>query len=176
MGEDDEVKLRGLLLVWHRRVGLAIAALLVLSAVTGSILVFRESFDREKPTVQPALEPVALERIVAVAVASGDGSPATDIGLPQAPTEPYVVWLDDDAETEVYLDGRAQIVGQRRGGEKFTRWMFRIHTGEVFGPAGAWISLLVGVGLIGLAGSGTSVALARARRRRAKGSDDSAAA
>lgn len=159
------MKLRGLLLVWHRRVGLVIAAFVVLTAITGGILVFRDRFDRSKPKAEPVATPLPLEEIVAIAVASGDGSPATDIGLPQSETEPYTVWLDDDAETEVYLDGRGKIVGQRRGEEKFTRWMFRIHTGEAFGPAGTWLSLLVGIGLIGLATSGTSVALARARRR-----------
>jgi uncharacterized iron-regulated membrane protein len=175
IGEDGAVKLRGLLLVWHRRVGLLIAALVVLSAVTGGILVFRDRFERSKPAVDPVAVPLSIEQIVAVAVAAGDGSPATDIGLPQSPTEPYTVWLGDDAETEIYLDGRGRIVGQRRGEEKFTRWMFRIHTGEAFGPAGTWLSMLVCIGLIALAGSGPAVALARARRRRINGGDPPAA-
>ena len=51
----------------------------------------------------------------------------------------------------------------------------RIHTGEVFGAAGTWLSMLVGIGLIGLAGSGPAVALARARRRRVSSGDPPAA-
>lgn len=162
--------LRGLLLVWHRRVGLALALLLLLSATTGAVLVFREQIKPARPEVEPVESPVPLERIVAAAVGVGDGSPATDIGLPQGPREPYVVWLDDDAETEVYLDGNARVVEARAGIEGFTRWMFRLHSGEAFGPLGTWISLVVGVGLIAMVCSGTSVALARGRRRQVKAS------
>lgn len=171
------MRLRGLLLVWHRRTGLVVALLLVLSAVTGAVLLFRDGLKRPPPQVAALEDPVALEVIVAAAVAAGDGSPATDLGLPQSPTDPYVVWLDDDAETEVYLDAHANIVETRSGVEGVTRWIFQLHTGQAIGPAGTWLSLVTAIGLVGLALSGTSVALARARRRgvRAKAADDRAA-
>ena len=47
-----------------------------------------------------------------------------------------------------------------------TRVLFELHTGELLGPAGTLITLVTGVGLLGLALSGVAMASARWRRRR----------
>jgi uncharacterized iron-regulated membrane protein len=160
------MKLRGRLLLWHRTIGLTIAALVLLSASTGVLLLFREQLGAVRPKVTAVAEPVTLERIVAAGVAAGDGSPATDIGLPGAPDQAYVVWLDDDDETEIYLDGAAQVVGRHAGQQGLTRMLFRLHTGELLGPLGMVLSLLTAAGLLALVGSGSYVALRRVGRRR----------
>jgi uncharacterized iron-regulated membrane protein len=159
------MNLRGRLLIWHRTIGLCIAALVLLSASTGVVLLFREQLGAVRPKVREVAEPVALEAIVVAGVAAGDGSPATDIGLPGAPDEAYGVWLDDDAETEIYLDGAARVVGRRAGQEGLTRTLFRLHTGELLGPVGTLLSLLTAVGLLVLVCSGSYVALRRIGRR-----------
>lgn len=157
--------MRAALLRWHRRIGVTVAILLLLSACTGAVLLFRAQLVPARPRVEPVDTPVSLEAIVAAGVAAGDGSPATDLGLPEQPTDPYVVWLDDDAETEIYLDGRARVVGHRAGAEGITRTLFQLHTGELFGPLGTVLSLFAAIGLVALACSGTYSVLARMRRR-----------
>jgi uncharacterized iron-regulated membrane protein len=152
---------------WHRSIGIAIVALALLSATTGTLLVFREQLAPKKPTVDPVERHVSLEAIRAAGVAAGDGSPATDIGLPQSPTAPYVVWLDDDDETEVYLDGNARVVGTRAGLSGLTRTLFRLHTGELLGPLGTVLTLLTGLGILALGSTGIAMTLWRRRFVRA---------
>ena len=172
--------MRAALLRWHRRIGVTVAVLLLLSACTGAVLLFRAQLVPPRPRVEPVEQRVSLDAIVAAGVAAGDGSPATDLGLPEEPTDPYVVWLDDDAETEIYLDGRANVIGRRAGAEGLTRTLFQLHTGELLGPGGMLLTLLGAVGLLVLACSGTYSVLARMRRRAKHvttlGSDDRRAA
>ena len=149
----------------HQWIGLVVFVLVLLSATTGSVLLFREQLKSDPPRTQPVEQPLSLEELAAIAVASGDGSPATDIGLPLAPGDPYKVWLDDDAETLVYLDGRGKVLGTRREAEGFTRWLFRLHTGDVVGGAGMLLSLVTGLGLCLMVWSGLSMLWARRRAR-----------
>jgi uncharacterized iron-regulated membrane protein len=157
--------MRAALLRWHRRIGVTVAVLLLLSACTGAVLLFRGELVPARPRAEPIEERVSLDAIVAAGVAAGDGAPATDLGLPEAPTDPYVVWLDDDAETEIYLDGRAQVIGRRAGAAGVTRLLFELHTGELLGPVGTALSLFAAIGLVVLACSGVYSVLARMRRR-----------
>jgi uncharacterized iron-regulated membrane protein len=157
--------MRAALLRWHRRIGITVAVLLLLSACTGAVLLFRAELVPAKPRALPVARHVALEAIVAAGVAAGDGSPATDLGLPEVPDDPYTVWLDDDDETEVYLDGNAQVIGRRAGARGFTRLIFQLHTGELLGPFGTTLSLVGALGLLVLATSGSISLIARLRRR-----------
>ncbi|MBX7080659.1 MAG: PepSY domain-containing protein [Nannocystaceae bacterium] len=159
---------KGWLLRWHRRIGAIAVALVLLSAVTGAVLLFRASlFAHAKPRVEPVATPVTLEAIVAAGVAAGDGARATDVGLPGEPDEPWVVWLDDDAETEVYVDGRGRVVGRHAGIDGMGRVLFRLHTGEAIGETGRYLQLLVAVALclLGLSGVVTLTTRWRARSR-----------
>ena len=91
--------------------------------------------------------------------------PATDIELPQADHAPYVVWLDDDAETEVYLQGDGTVLATRSGASGLTRWLFRLHTGDIFGASGVWISLLFATFLCTLITSGLAMVWSRRRKK-----------
>ncbi len=148
----------------HHTIGLWLSALLLLSALTGTVLLFRGSLKEPTPTVEPVASPVSLETIVARAVKSGDGSPATDLSLPLEPTDPYRVYLDDDAETIVFLDGHANIVASRTTAGGLTRILFQLHTGELLGTPGLILTLLTGLGLCTLVGSGLAMLLSRRRR------------
>jgi uncharacterized iron-regulated membrane protein len=152
----------------HQWVGVPCAALLVLSALTGLVLLFRAELSPPRPVAPPVSERLTLEQLVARAEAAGDGSPATDIGLPQADDEPYTVWLDDDAETEVYLAADGRVLGTRAGIEGITRLLFRLHTGELLGPVGTVLVLLTGTGLLVLVTSGLKMLWARTLARRGR--------
>lgn len=152
----------------HQRTGVVLAAVLVLSAVTGVVLLFRAELAPPRPTAPVVEHPLPLEALIERAVAEGDGSPATDVGLPLRPDQPYTVWLDDDAETEVYLAGDGRVVGTRTGASGLTRLLFRLHTGELLGPLGTAVMLLAGLGLLGLVGSGLLMLWSRTVARRGK--------
>jgi len=153
----------------HQWVGLPSAAVLVLSAVTGGVLLFRAELSPARPVAPECGERLSLEQLVARAEAAGDGSPATDIGLPQGEGEPYTVWLDDDAETEVYLAADGRVLGTHAAAAGLTRLLFRLHTGELLGPVGTALMLAVGVGLLALVTSGLSMLWARTLARRGRG-------
>jgi uncharacterized iron-regulated membrane protein len=141
--------------------------LLVLSsALTGTLLTFRERLKTPPPTAPIVAEHLPLEQIVAKAEALGDGSPATDIQLALEPEQAYLVWLDDDAETEVYLDGAGNVLETREGRRGFTRILFRIHSGELLGWFGQALMVAAAMGLCLLAWSGFSMWWSRRRPSR----------
>ena len=161
----------------HQWVGVPSAAVLVLSATTGLVLLFRAELAPARPVAPECSERLSLEELVARGEAAGDGSPATDLGLPQAPNEPFTGWLDDDAETEVYLAADGRVLGMHHGAGSLTRLLFRLHTGELLGPVGTALMLAVGLGLLVLVTSGLSMLWARtlARRGRGRGKEPAAA-
>ncbi len=151
---------RRLLFKLHNAVGLAAVLLVLLSAVTGGILLFRDSLSSQPPTAPVVAEPLSLEAIVAAAEREG-GAPVTDLGLPQAPEQPYHAWLDDEAETELWLDGAGNVLARREGKSGLTRWLFRLHTGELLGVFGQFLMLALALGLCLLAWSGVSMVWSR---------------
>ena len=151
----------------HQAVGVAAAAFLLLAALTGALLVFRGYFKPGPPPSAPVVaRPLALEQLMAVAVAAGPGDPVTDITLPGAPDRPYEFFLDDDAETVVYLAGDGAVLGSRATAGGFTQFVFRLHTGEVAGTPGEALSFLGGASLVALVISGLSMIVSRRRARR----------
>lgn len=147
--------------------GLSIVLVVLCSALTGIVLTFRERLREPPPTAPIVAEHLPLEQIIARAEAAGDGSPATDVQLALEPEQAYLVWLDDDAETEVYLDGSGNVLATREGRSGLTRVLFRIHTGELLGWFGQGLMLAAGLGLCLLGWSG--VGMWRSRRRAQRG-------
>jgi uncharacterized iron-regulated membrane protein len=150
----------------HNAVGLAILVVVLVSAVTGGILTFRDQLSRPPPPAPVVAEHLPLEQILARAEAAGDGSPATDVSLALAPEQAYLVWLDDDAETEVYLDGAGNVLETRSGKAGLTRWLFRLHTGQLLGVVGQILMLSAALGLCLLAGTGLGMWWSRRRAKR----------
>jgi len=160
------VSVRRALFKVHNAFGVAAAAVLLLTAVTGSVLVFRDSFKKDGPPPRaPVVEtPLALEALMAKAVAAGPGDPVTDITLPGEEGEPYQFWLDDDAETVVFLAGDGAVLGSRTSAGGFTQWLFRLHTGAIAGTPGELIVFVGGLSLAALGVTGVWMVVARRRR------------
>ena len=157
------------LYVWHRRIGVAAAALIAVVTLTGILLVFRGALKEPLPRVAAATGAApSLDAVVAAARAAGGGARATDITLPEEPGDPYQVWLDDEGETRVLLDGDGRVVEARSSKGGLTQWLFAVHTGEIVGAAGQGLSAAVGLGLLALVVSGLVMAR-RPRRAREEG-------
>lgn len=150
---------------WHQRVGLAIGLFAAVIALSGVILVFRGQLKTPPPRAPRVRAPVSIDELVAAAVAAGDGAKATDVALPQREGEAYAVWLDDDDERVVYLDGAGTVLEIRATAGGFTRVMFQIHTGELIGLPGQGIALGTGLGLCVLTFTGLAMILSRRRKR-----------
>ena len=152
----------------HQAIGVGVAAVLLLSALTGMLLVFRGYFKQDPPPRAPVVEqPLALEELIERAEAAGPGDPVTDIALPSAPDRPYEFFLDDDDETVVYLAGDGTVLAARTTAHGFTRTLVRLHTGEIAGTPGEALNFLGGAGLTVLVISGLMMIVSRRRARRA---------
>lgn len=149
----------------HNAVGLAIVAVVLISALTGIVLSFREQLSYVPPSAPVVAEHLPLEQLIAKAEAAGDGSPATDIQLALEPEQPYLVWLDDDAETEVYLDGAGNVLATREGKRGLTRILFQLHTGQLLGVFGQALMIAAALGLCLLAWSGVGMWWSRRKAR-----------
>jgi uncharacterized iron-regulated membrane protein len=149
----------------HNTLGLTAAVLVLLSAITGGILLFRDALSFVPPEAPVIAEHLPLEAIVLAAEQAGE-APVTDLGLPQAPEQAYHAWIDDDAETELWLDGEGNVLARREGKAGLTRWLFRLHTGELLGVFGQILMVCVALGLCVLAWSGVSMWWSRRPSRR----------
>ncbi|MEZ4382353.1 MAG: PepSY domain-containing protein [Nannocystaceae bacterium] len=149
----------------HRRVGVGVAIFALVVAVTGVLLLFRAQLREPIPKVTPATAAISLDAVVASAAVYG-GAPATDVTMPAAADDPYRVWLDDDDETLVFVDGRGEVVGARPSRTGLTQLLFAIHTGELFGGLGWALALVTGLSIVLLASTGAVMASVRWRRRR----------
>lgn len=150
----------------HNTVGLTVLAVVLISALTGTLLTFRAPLSYQPPRAPIVIDHLSLEQLVARAEAVGDGSPATDIHIAQEPDQAYLVWLDDDAETEVYLDGAGNVLATREGLSGLTRVLFRIHTGQLLGVFGQALMVAAALGLCLLGWSGFSMWRSRRRAKR----------
>ncbi len=149
----------------HRRIGLVAALFVLIVSLSGVALLFRAQLREPLPTAPSVAAPHSLDRIAERAVTFG-GAPATDITMPGAAGEPYQVWLDDEDETLVFLDGRGRVLGSRASRRGLTRIIFDLHTGALLGGLGTLLSGILGLSLIILALSGVVMASGRWRRRR----------
>jgi len=150
----------------HRRIGLAISLFALVVALSGFALLFRGQLREPLPTVTSTGATISLDVVVARASEHGGGAPATDVTMPSAPGEPYQVWLDDEDETLVFVDDRGDVRGARPTTGGLTRFLFRLHTGELFGDVGWVLAGLTGLSLVALSLSGVVMASFRWRRRR----------
>ncbi|MEZ4454036.1 MAG: PepSY domain-containing protein [Nannocystaceae bacterium] len=148
----------------HRRIGVTIAAFAVVVASTGVVLSFRDQLKEPDPVATPVDTPPSIDALIARAEAIG-GAAVTDVTLPSAPTEPYQLWIDDDDETVLFLDGRGELLGRRASKGGFTQLLFALHTGAIAGFVGVLLSALTGLSILALVVSGLVMARVRARPR-----------
>ncbi|HGG58004.1 MAG TPA: hypothetical protein ENK31_09445, partial [Nannocystis exedens] len=131
----------------HRRIGLVAALFALIVSLSGVALLFRAELREPLPRAPAVTVPSRLDLIVERAVRFG-GAPATDITLPSAASEPYQVWLDDEDETLVFLDGKGRVLGSRASRRGLTRMIFDLHTGAWLGGFGTLLSGLLGLTLV----------------------------
>jgi uncharacterized iron-regulated membrane protein len=165
------MSLRRRLFKMHRAVGVGVASVLVITALSGALLVLRDYLRAAPPPCVVAVgEPLGLEALLARAVAVGPDDRVTDITLPGEGDESgghYVFYFDDDAETVVYLAGDGVLVDRRETAKGLTRWLFRLHTGEIAGPSGETVVFASAIGLLVLTVTGLLMSFARRRLRKA---------
>lgn len=160
------MSLRRQLFKIHRVVGIGAAAVLVVTALSGALLVLREYLRAAPPPCVIATgEPLGVEALMARAAAIGPDERITDITLAGEADEPHVFFFDDDAETVVYLASDGALIDKRETANGFTRWLFRLHTGEIAGSPGETVVFGSAVALLVLTASGLMMALARRRAR-----------
>jgi uncharacterized iron-regulated membrane protein len=160
------MSLRRQLFKVHRLVGLGAAAVLVVTALSGALLVLRESLRAAPPPCVVATgAPLGLEALMARAAALGPDELITDITLPGESGGPYVFYFDDDAETVVYLTSDGALIDKRVTANGLTRWLFRLHTGEIAGTPGETVVFGSAVALLVLTASGLMMSFVRRRAR-----------
>lgn len=150
----------------HQAIGVAIAAVLTMIAATGAALVFRGCAKEPPPRAPEVAAPLGLEALLACARAEAGGEAITDITLPDAPDEPYVFYVDDEAETALFLAGDGALLARRASAGGPMQLLFRLHTGEIVGPPGQALALLAGLGVLALAATGGGMIVSRRRARR----------
>lgn len=149
----------------HQWVGATIAAMLVVTAATGIVLTFRAQLRAPRPVAPEVASPLGIAAMLARAEAEAGGEAITDIALPVERGDPWIFYLDDDAETELYFAGDGALLGRRTAGAGLMRLLFQLHTGEIAGVAGQGVVLVAGTGVIGLVASGLGMIYTRRRRR-----------
>nr|WP_302053956.1 PepSY-associated TM helix domain-containing protein [Sphingomonas tagetis] len=170
----------------HRSVGLWIAAPLMLSAVTGMATIWSSGLRAILPVATspaaadlpgtPAISPSAAIQAARAALPQGKFS---RIDLPPTGERGYVVHLRQPGEARAFLgnsrtliDGGSGAVVQLRDtaalpwGDRVIDSLVPIHNGEWLGWAGRMVTMLTGLSLLGLAGSGVAVWALSARRKR----------
>lgn len=142
---------------WHARLAIASCLLMAIVAITGVLLSFRAELRTPEPEATGVAAGPMMTLDEAVARAQGHA------GLSVAPTEIYIadgpggtwcVVLGDDAGTEVYMAADGALVEVLVPEPGLVRWLFELHTGEILGDSGRWVSAAVGVILLWLALSG----------------------
>lgn len=154
------MKIRRVIFNLHLYTGLAAGLLLVLSGLTGSLLVFREEIEAlaypELMKTVPRDERVPLQAVLeAVGRAYPQDRPFS-IRLPRTPQQTYVVRMNDAHDLFVYADPYSgKILGAHRQEDTFTGWIALLHTQLLSGERGETILgigavLLVCMGVTGI--------------------------
>ena len=136
----------------HRWLGVSAGALLIVTGLSGSLLVFRQEIDAAlNPHLlrtEPAATRVPLQQILnGVRQQYADPAP-TRVRMPRSRDATYEVWLGAAPERYVYADPyRGTLLGARRPTEFLTGWLFLLHSHLLAGAVGGQVA---GVGALAL--------------------------
>lgn len=144
----------------HLYTGLAIGLLLILSGLTGSMLVFREEIEA---LVYPELmntisrdERVTLQAVLETVQHAHPQDKPLFIRMPRNPEQSILVKMNNAHDLFVYVDpSSGRILGEHRQEETFTGWIALLHTELLGGENGKIILgvsalLLIGMSITGL--------------------------
>lgn len=157
------MKLRPVLLVWHRWFGLLAALWLTVLALTGSAIVYYDELDRllvpEQRVATPTGEPAPLADVAAAAESAHPGTFARFFDLANRPDETTRVFLADRPdspaplahETHVFVDPySAEVVGVREvdqvrlDRQHLMDVVYGIHVDLLLGHTAMWLLGLLG--------------------------------
>lgn len=146
---------RASFLTWHRQLALLFAPLILLQAITGSVLLFREPLGRllePTPTAGPVL---GTDRLFAAAAASGKR--VERLQPPAAPGRMAMAQIvdDDGTRTLAAIDPVSVRVMREGGLAAFpVEAALRLHYQLLAGNTGLFVVLLTGAVLVLMAGTG----------------------
>lgn len=140
------MKIRKLLVKLHLYVGITVGAVLVVTGITGSLLVFGRDADRAAQShltsVNVGATRANLGAIEEKVKARYPGAGMPYINLPRNPTGSIEFYLSHgDNLPLVYADPyTGEILGVRDQHSMVFEWIFRLHTGKMGGDAGEWVA------------------------------------
>ena len=162
----------------HRTVGGAIAIVLIFSATTGALMVFKDPFREllrlggdvvSKPSAKVAERPgqplIPIDAIIAKAQSRHGATALRELRFPDSQGRGVSVYLEADKSTrplatkllayDRYTGAElgSYIAGQNPVGNEIVDWLFPLHTGAA---AGGWLRFVVFLGGLGLVLLGAS--------------------
>jgi uncharacterized iron-regulated membrane protein len=154
------MKLRPVLVLWHRWFGLIAAVWLLLLALTGSFIVFMDEADTalnpDLRRVEATGEPLPVQTLVDAVTVAKPGTFVDYLLMPSAPGDSVLVFnapiltpgrpTQDHEYRQIYLNPyTAEILGDRRFGEpgldarRFSQFMYQLHMDLNLGPVATWL-------------------------------------
>ncbi|HYO73633.1 MAG TPA: PepSY-associated TM helix domain-containing protein, partial [Archangium sp.] len=135
------MRLRRFLFQVHLSAGLLVGALLAVTGLTGSVLVFGEELERQlQPEVWgvvPAGERVPVSRMLESVAASQGGASPLSLRMPQRPDAPVVAWMDAHGSRRVYVDPYSgAVLGVRSTGDSLVAMLRELHVSLLSGETG----------------------------------------
>ncbi|RFC40180.1 MAG: putative iron-regulated membrane protein [Candidatus Nitrotoga sp. CP45] len=144
----------------HLYTGLAIGLLLVVSGLTGSMLVFREEIETlvypELMNTVPRDARVSLPMVLETVQHAHPEDKPVFIRMPRSPEQTYLIKMNNAHDLFVYVDPyNGKILGEHRQEDTFTGWIALLHTELLSGERGEIILgvsalLLIGMSITGL--------------------------
>jgi uncharacterized iron-regulated membrane protein len=138
----------------HLYTGLAIGLLLILSGLTGSVLVFREEIEAlvypELMSTVPRDERVSLQTVLETVQHAHPKDKPFFIRMPRTPEQTYLVKMNGARDLFIYVDPyNSMILGKHRQEDTFIGWIALLHTELLSGERG---KIILGVGALLLIG------------------------
>ena len=152
------MKVRRVVFNLHLYTGLAAGLLLMLSGLTGSLLVFREEIETlaypELMKTVPRDESVSLQTVLQTVRRAYPQDKPFSIRLPRTPQQTYLVRMNNAHDLLVYADPYSgHILGAQRQEDTFTGWIALLHTELLSGERG---EIVLGIGAVLLACMGVT--------------------
>ena len=171
---------------WHRALGLAIVAPVLLLVSAGVLRAFSDGFQEligaalpAPPAIKPGASGIALARAVEAALHARPRARLAAVIFPQPGDAVWTIRLVEPGElsraygqSRVYVDGRdGRVIGAWDA--PAASWRYRladavlpVHTGEAAGTGGRVLVMLLGTGLAAMIALGASLWWQRRRQRR----------
>lgn len=156
----QRMRLRKIWLLGHRWLGLTVGLLLILSGLTGSLLVFRSALDeqlnQEIFSIAASDTRCSLEEILSAARSSpvAETGKVSFVDFPRSADGVWTVWFQTGTRaapqlTQAYFDPfQAELTGYRIYGEDLMTWIYKLHIELFAGHLGETIVGITGIVLM----------------------------